>query len=300
MKDRPSVVRLAACAGVALVVIALVWSFVANPRIHWSVVGECLFSKDILDGVLMTIILRVYAMAVGVVIGIALALMRLSDDRFLSGFARSYVTIMRGIPALVQLIFWYNLAAIFPHIGFSLPGIGAFFVDANKAISKRCSSTVWTDGAKVDTVGPTKRVVETTLSPEIATAARRTRKGTPNHPIEFRRELAKLACEPGVSVARLALEHGLNTNLLFKWRRAYQVGQYEPPTLLPVEVAHEERTIADTVALPVQSQSKAHPVVAGVIEISVGIARVRIEGTPDAATLRVVLRTLRAAAEADA
>ncbi|CAG9242232.1 hypothetical protein PCAR4_1170003 [Paraburkholderia caribensis] len=51
--------------------------------------------------------------------------------------------------------------------------------------------------------------------------------------------------------------------------------------------------------LPVQSQSKAQPVVAGVIEICVGIARVRIEGTPDAATLRVVLRTLRAAAEAE-
>jgi transposase-like protein len=94
-------------------------------------------------------------------------------------------------------------------------------------------------------VGPTKRVVETTLSPEIATAARRTRKGTPNHPIGFRRELAKLACEPGVSVARLALEHGLNTNQLFKWRRAYQAGQYEPPTLLPVEVTHEEGTIGN-------------------------------------------------------
>lgn len=135
VKDRPSIVRLGACACVALLVMALAWSFVTNPRIHWSVVGDYLFSRNILDGVLMTIILTVYAMAVGVVIGIALALMRLSDDRFLSGFARSYVTIMRGIPTLVQLIFWYNLAAIFPHIGFSLPGIGSFFVDANKAIT---------------------------------------------------------------------------------------------------------------------------------------------------------------------
>ena len=147
---------------------------------------------------------------------------------------------------------------------------------------------------------PPNGVVETTLSPEIATVARRTRKGTPNHPIEFRRELAKLACEPGVSVARLALDYGLNTNLLFKRRRAYQVGQSEPPTLLPVEVVHDERTIENAAALPVQSQSKAQPVVAGVIEISVGVARVRIEGVPDAATLRVVLHTLLAAAEAEA
>nr|WP_302674757.1 transposase [Trinickia violacea] len=141
--------------------------------------------------------------------------------------------------------------------------------------------------------------METTLSPEIATAARRTRRGTPNHPIEFRRERAKLAGESGVSVARLALEHGLNTNLLFKWRRAYQAGQYEPPTLLPVNVVPEERTIENAASLPVQPQSKAQPAVAGVIEICVGVARVRIEGTPDAATLRVVLRTLRAAAEAE-
>ncbi|MGF6536754.1 transposase-like protein [Paraburkholderia youngii] len=95
------------------------------------------------------------------------------------------------------------------------------------------------------------------------------------------------------------MEHGLNTNLLCKWRRAYQAGQYEPAPLLPVEVAHEKHTLESAVALPVQSQSKAQPVVAGVIEIYVGIARVRIEGTPDAATLRVVLRTLRAAAEAE-
>ncbi|HKR42077.1 MAG TPA: hypothetical protein VJU59_20790 [Paraburkholderia sp.] len=90
------------------------------------------------------------------------------------------------------------------------------------------------------------------------------------------------------------MEHGLNTNLWFKWRRAYQAGPYEPPALLPVEVGHEERTIENAAALPVQSQSKAQPIVADMIEISVGIARVRIEGTPDAATLRAVLRTLRA------
>jgi len=36
--------------------------------------------------------------------------------------------------------------------------------------------------------------------------------------------LAKLACEPGVSVARLAMEHGLNPNLVFKWHRVLRAG----------------------------------------------------------------------------
>jgi polar amino acid transport system permease protein len=135
VKNRSSGVRLVACACVALLLIALAWSFATNQRIHWSVVGDYLFSPDILHGVLKTIGLTVYAMSVGIVIGIVLALMRLSDDAFLSGFARSYVTVMRGIPALVQLIFWYNLSAIYPHIGLALPGIGSFTVDANTAIT---------------------------------------------------------------------------------------------------------------------------------------------------------------------
>ncbi|MGQ0528472.1 MAG: transposase [Panacagrimonas sp.] len=31
-------------------------------------------------------------------------------------------------------------------------------------------------------------------------------------------QLAKASCEPGISVAKLAQSHGLNTNMLFKWR----------------------------------------------------------------------------------
>ncbi|RJF92279.1 transposase [Noviherbaspirillum saxi] len=36
----------------------------------------------------------------------------------------------------------------------------------------------------------------------------------PNFPIEFIARVAALACEPGVSVSKLAREHGLNPNLL--------------------------------------------------------------------------------------
>ena len=37
------------------------------------------------------------------------------------------------------------------------------------------------------------------------------------------------ACAPGMSVAKLALEHGVNTNLLFKWRREYRAGKFGAP-----------------------------------------------------------------------
>lgn len=45
------------------------------------------------------------------------------------------------------------------------------------------------------------------------------RAGRPNYPIEFKRRLAVESCEPEISVAKLALRHGLNVNMLFKWRR---------------------------------------------------------------------------------
>ena len=73
---------------------------------------------------------------------------------------------------------------------------------------------------------------------------RTSRKGIPNHPIEFRRRLATLASEPGVSVARLAMEHGVNTNLLFKWRRALRAGECEPEGLVPVTLEAPTQEIA--------------------------------------------------------
>lgn len=119
---------------------------------------------------------------------------------------------------------------------------------------------------------------------------RSSRKGIPNHPIEFRRRLAKLASEPGVSVARLAMEHGLNPNLVFKWRRALRAGEYDPIGLLPVTVEAPVQEIEQPISAPV---GNAAPV--GAIEISVGTTRVRIEGSPDEGTLLLVLRMLRSA-----
>ncbi|MBU9385816.1 IS66-like element accessory protein TnpA, partial [Burkholderia gladioli] len=116
------------------------------------------------------------------------------------------------------------------------------------------------------------------------------RKGIPNHPIEFRRHLAKLACEPDVSVARLAMEHGVNPNLVFKWRRALRAGEYDPVDLLPVTVEAPAQEIEQPAPAPAPVASAAP---AGAIEISVGNTRMRIEGSPHEATLLLVLRMLR-------
>ena len=39
---------------------------------------------------------------------------------------------------------------------------------------------------------------------------------------EFKLQMVKLASQPGASVARIAQEHDINDNLLFKWLRLWQ------------------------------------------------------------------------------
>jgi transposase-like protein len=45
------------------------------------------------------------------------------------------------------------------------------------------------------------------------------RKRRPNYSVDFTERLAKQACKPGVSVSKLARQHGINVNKLSKWRR---------------------------------------------------------------------------------
>ncbi len=64
------------------------------------------------------------------------------------------------------------------------------------------------------------------------------RKGRLNYPADFKRRLATEACKPGISVSKLARQHTINANMLFKWRRELRAGLFEPttPALLPVLV----------------------------------------------------------------
>jgi transposase len=134
-----------------------------------------------------------------------------------------------------------------------------------------------------------------------AGARRPTRKGCPNRAVGFKRELAVAACAPGISVAKLALEHGVNANLLFKWRREYRAGKFgaPDPAHLPTPT-HPELPVAASAInhavtfLPVQAPTaEANAVAASAcIEVVFRSATVRICGTPEIAALRAVLDTL--------
>ncbi|EAV1661742.1 transposase [Klebsiella variicola] len=50
------------------------------------------------------------------------------------------------------------------------------------------------------------------------------RKGCPNYSPEFKQQLIAASCKSGVSISKLALENGINANLLFKWRQQWRQG----------------------------------------------------------------------------
>jgi polar amino acid transport system permease protein len=65
--------------------------------------------------------LTVVAQLLGILIGIILAIMRLSSNRVLARAAWIYIWFFRGTPLLVQLIFWYNISALYPEIAIGIP-----------------------------------------------------------------------------------------------------------------------------------------------------------------------------------
>ncbi|MFB7146148.1 amino acid ABC transporter permease [Agrobacterium deltaense] len=115
--------RMVAAAVVLLVLAAIIRAFSVG-QIEWSYVRDFLFAPAILDGLRNTLLMTVAAMTLGIVLGVVIAIMRVSGNPVLSSIAVGYVWIFRGAPALLQLMIWFNLALIFPTMG--IPGLFEF------------------------------------------------------------------------------------------------------------------------------------------------------------------------------
>ena len=58
------------------------------------------------------------------------------------------------------------------------------------------------------------------------------------HGLELKRQVLAECATPGASVAKVAMTHGLNANLVHKWRRQAQLGgQVAAAAFVPVAVA---------------------------------------------------------------
>ncbi|HVT21737.1 MAG TPA: amino acid ABC transporter permease [Mycobacteriales bacterium] len=106
-------------------------------RWEWNVIGHYLFSAPILDGVQRTLLLTALAMITGVILGTVLAVMRLSPNPIVSGASSLYIWFFRGTPVLLQIFFWYYIAALYPKLSIGIPfGPELVHIDMTNFIGK--------------------------------------------------------------------------------------------------------------------------------------------------------------------
>lgn len=109
---------------------------ITNENLEWPVVGQYLFSAQVLQGLLTTLVVSVVTQLIGMTIGTVMALLRLSSFTPARWTATAYVTLFRSVPVLLQLIFWFNLAYLVPTMGIGIPlGPTFFSASTNDVIS---------------------------------------------------------------------------------------------------------------------------------------------------------------------
>ncbi|MGW4523368.1 amino acid ABC transporter permease [Amycolatopsis sp. NPDC004378] len=127
-----------ATAVIAIVALAgLIGSLAKNANLHWEIVGEYLFADLVFRGLATTLWLTAAAMALGLVLGTVIAVLRLSANPVLSALGGLFVWFFRGTPLLVQIIFWGYAGALYQKIMIGVPftHITFFSADTNAVLT---------------------------------------------------------------------------------------------------------------------------------------------------------------------
>ncbi len=131
-------VRNAVTVLLSFLILLILYLCAVNPNFGWSVVGQYLFDPSVMHGIGVTLSLTVVSMLLGIVLGLICAVGKLSKLRFFMGLSNLYLWFFRSTPLLVQILFWYNLSALFPVLG--IPGL--FAVDTNNVITPLTAAVV--------------------------------------------------------------------------------------------------------------------------------------------------------------
>lgn len=141
----------------------------------------------------------------------------------------------------------------------------------------------------------TMKMVDTKKAALVSDGVRVNRTGRRTYTAAYKLEMVRRCVEPGVSVAGLAMAHGINANLLRRWivrhRRAGVDATPEPaPTLLPVtiEAPASRRGNADDQA----RVAGRHRSAGANIEIELHGMRIHLRGEVDATALMTVIDVL--------
>ncbi|MET7336929.1 amino acid ABC transporter permease [Nonomuraea sp. NPDC005650] len=182
-------------AACVLVVLAMVVNaLLTNPAWEWDVVGQYLFAPSVVRSVLLTLELTALGIVLGFALGTVLALMRLSRNRLLSSVAWGYVWLFRSVPLILQLLFWYNLALLYPRLSVGVPFGPAFF-----------------DFGTMDLIGPLTAAVLGLALHQAAYAAEIVRGGLLSVDHGQREAAAALGLPPARRLFRIILPQAMRT-----------------------------------------------------------------------------------------
>jgi polar amino acid transport system permease protein len=127
----------------ALIAYGVVRTLLTNENYQWDVVAQYITAETVLRGLVMTVVLTILCMTFGALLGLLLAVLRVSPLRPVRILAGAYITFFRGTPVLVQLIFWFNIAALYPNLAIGIPFTEVSQdIDVNRLISATTAAVV--------------------------------------------------------------------------------------------------------------------------------------------------------------
>lgn len=134
----------ALAAVVFILLLSYILGVATNEKLDYGVVLGNLFAGPILEGLLVTFQLTVIGMVFGTIIGVLLAIAKLSDNRVLQAVSTLYVWFFRGVPLLVLILILGNYALLSPQLGIGIPftDIMLISVDTNSVLTTFVAAAV--------------------------------------------------------------------------------------------------------------------------------------------------------------
>ena len=113
--------RTVLAVSLVLILALFVIDAAQRPAYDWPSVAKYIFDRRISQAALNTLQLTVYSMVIAILLGVVLAVMRLTPNPVVKSVAWFYLWVFRGTPVYVQLVFWGLLAVIYQSIDIGIP-----------------------------------------------------------------------------------------------------------------------------------------------------------------------------------
>nr|WP_243742419.1 amino acid ABC transporter permease [Actinorugispora endophytica] len=113
--------RWVAAALILLLAAMFVHMLITNEAFNWPFMVANMFTEPVLIGVRTTLVLTVLAMLIGIVLGVVVAVMRLSGNPVLSFVGWLYTWFFRAVPRLVLCVLFGNLGVLYSRVELGLP-----------------------------------------------------------------------------------------------------------------------------------------------------------------------------------